>query len=46
MSSAWSDLDARVRWQGWLHDVTPAIQARQSKFIPATLNTAKIGSHY
>lgn len=32
--------------QGWLHDVTPAIQARQSEFIPATLNTAKIGSHY
>jgi multiple sugar transport system substrate-binding protein len=32
--------------QGWLHDTTPAIQARQSEFIPATLNTTKIGGKY
>jgi multiple sugar transport system substrate-binding protein len=37
---------AEFAGQGWLRDVTPAIQARQSEFIPATLNTAKIGSHY
>jgi multiple sugar transport system substrate-binding protein len=28
--------------QGWLRDVTPAINARQSEFIPSTLDTAKI----
>ncbi|HEX6459357.1 MAG TPA: ABC transporter substrate-binding protein [Thermoleophilaceae bacterium] len=28
--------------QGWLRDVTPAIQARASEFIPSTVNTAKI----
>jgi multiple sugar transport system substrate-binding protein len=32
--------------QGWLRDVTPAIQARASEFIPSTLNTTKIGSQY
>lgn len=32
--------------QGWLRDVTSAIQARQSEFIPATLNTTKIGGKY
>ncbi len=32
--------------QGWLKDVTPAIQARQSEFIPSTLNTAKINGKY
>ena len=34
---------AEFAGQGWLHDVTPAIQARQSEFIPSTLNTVKIG---
>jgi multiple sugar transport system substrate-binding protein len=29
--------------QGWLHDVTPAIQARQSEFIPNVLNTVRVG---
>src|SRR5437879_3479941 len=28
--------------QGWLRDVTPAITARQSEFIAATLNTTKM----
>jgi multiple sugar transport system substrate-binding protein len=32
--------------QGWLKDVTPAIQARQNEFIPATLNTTKINGKY
>jgi multiple sugar transport system substrate-binding protein len=32
--------------QGWLKDVTPAIQARQTEFIPSTLNTAKINGKY
>ena len=32
--------------QGWLRDTTPAIQARRSEFIPATLNTTKIGGKY
>ena len=32
--------------QGWLKDVTPAIQARQNEFIPSTLNTAKINGKY
>jgi multiple sugar transport system substrate-binding protein len=32
--------------QGWLKDVTPAIQARQNEFIPATLNTVKINGKY
>src|SRR5581483_11806013 len=32
--------------QGWLRDVTPAIQARQSEFIPSTLDTAKINGKY
>jgi multiple sugar transport system substrate-binding protein len=32
--------------QGWLRDVTPAIQARQSEFIPATLDTAKMNGKY
>ncbi|HET8672076.1 MAG TPA: ABC transporter substrate-binding protein [Thermoleophilaceae bacterium] len=32
--------------QGWLRDVSPAIQARQSEFIPSTLDTAKINGKY
>lgn len=32
--------------QGWLRDVTPAIQARQSEFIPSTLKTAQINGKY
>ncbi len=32
--------------QGWLKDVTPAIQARQNEFIASTLNTAKINGKY
>ena len=32
--------------QGWLRDVTQAIQARASEFIPSTLNTTKIGNQY
>ena len=32
--------------QGWLRDVTPAIQARQNEFIPSTLDTAKINGKY
>lgn len=32
--------------QGWLKDVTPAIQARQNEFIPSVLNTAKINGKY
>ncbi len=37
---------AEFAGQGWLHDVTPAIQARASEFIPSTLDTAKIGNQY
>ncbi|HEY2604333.1 MAG TPA: ABC transporter substrate-binding protein [Thermoleophilaceae bacterium] len=32
--------------QGWLRDVTPAIQARQSEFIPSTLKTAEINNKF
>jgi multiple sugar transport system substrate-binding protein len=32
--------------QGWLKDVTPAIQARQNEFIPSTLATTKINGKY
>jgi multiple sugar transport system substrate-binding protein len=32
--------------QGWVRDVTPAIQARQNEFIPATLGTAKANGKY
>jgi multiple sugar transport system substrate-binding protein len=32
--------------QGWLKDVTPAIQARASAFIPSTLKTAQINGKY
>jgi multiple sugar transport system substrate-binding protein len=32
--------------QGWLRDVTSAIQARQNEFIPATLGTAKANGKY
>jgi multiple sugar transport system substrate-binding protein len=32
--------------QGWLRDVTPAIDARKSEFIPSTLGTALINSKY
>ncbi|MFL5826383.1 MAG: ABC transporter substrate-binding protein [Thermoleophilaceae bacterium] len=33
---------AEFAGQNWLLDVSPAIQARQSEFIPSTVNTAKI----
>ena len=32
--------------QGWLRDVTPAIQARAAMFIPSTLATAKLSGRY
>src|SRR5215212_5607107 len=32
--------------QGWLRNTTPAIKARQSAFIPATLNTTTIDGKY
>jgi trehalose/maltose transport system substrate-binding protein len=32
--------------QGWLRDVTPAINARKSEFIPSTLGTAQINGKY
>lgn len=32
--------------QGWLRDVTPAIQARAAQFIPSTLATAKLNGRY
>jgi multiple sugar transport system substrate-binding protein len=32
--------------QGWLKDVTPAIQARQNEFVASTLDTAKINNKY
>ena len=32
--------------QGWLRDVTPAIQARAAQFIPSTLGTAKLNGRY
>ncbi len=32
--------------QGWLRDVTPAIDARKSEFIPSTLGTAQINGKY
>jgi multiple sugar transport system substrate-binding protein len=32
--------------QGWLRDVTPAIQARAAQFIPSTLATTKIDGRY
>ena len=32
--------------QGWLRNVTPAIQARQSEFIPSTLATTKVGGKF
>ena len=32
--------------QGWLRNTTSAITARKSEFIPATLNTTKIGDKY
>jgi multiple sugar transport system substrate-binding protein len=32
--------------QGWLRDVTPAINARKSEFIPSTLQTAQINDKY
>jgi multiple sugar transport system substrate-binding protein len=32
--------------QGWLKDVSPAIQARQSEFVPSTLDTTKINGKY
>jgi multiple sugar transport system substrate-binding protein len=32
--------------QGWLRNVTPALQDRQSEFIPTTLDTAKMNGKY
>jgi multiple sugar transport system substrate-binding protein len=32
--------------QGWLRDVTPAINARKSEFIPSTLGTTQINGKY
>jgi multiple sugar transport system substrate-binding protein len=32
--------------QGWLRDVTPAIEARKSEFIPSTLGTTQINGKY
>jgi multiple sugar transport system substrate-binding protein len=32
--------------QGWLRDVTPAINARKGEFIPSTLRTTQINSKY
>jgi multiple sugar transport system substrate-binding protein len=32
--------------QGWLKDVSPAIQARANEFIPSTLKTAQINGKY
>jgi multiple sugar transport system substrate-binding protein len=32
--------------QGWLRDVTPAIEARKNEFIPSTLATAQINGKY
>jgi multiple sugar transport system substrate-binding protein len=32
--------------QGWLRDVTPAIQARAAQFIPSTLATTKVDGKY
>jgi multiple sugar transport system substrate-binding protein len=32
--------------QGWLRDVTPAIQARAAQFIPSTLATTKVDGRY
>jgi multiple sugar transport system substrate-binding protein len=32
--------------QGWVRDVTPAIQARQNEFIPSTLGTVKANGKY
>jgi multiple sugar transport system substrate-binding protein len=37
---------AEFAGQNWLLDVTPAINARKSEFIPSTINTAKIGDKY
>jgi multiple sugar transport system substrate-binding protein len=37
---------AEFAGQGWLKDVTPAIQARKSEFIPSVLNTANMNGKY
>jgi multiple sugar transport system substrate-binding protein len=37
---------AEFAGQGWLKDVTPAIQARKSEFIPSVLNTAQMNGKY
>jgi multiple sugar transport system substrate-binding protein len=37
---------AEFAGQGWLRDVSPAIQARQSEFIPTVLGTAKMNGKY
>src|SRR5262249_52345054 len=37
---------AQFAAQGRLRDVSPAIQARQSEFIPPTLDTTKINGKY
>jgi multiple sugar transport system substrate-binding protein len=37
---------AEFAGQGWLRDVTPAINDRKSEFIPSTLGTAEINGKY
>ena len=37
---------AEFAGQGWLRDVTPAINDRKSEFIPSTLDTAQINGKY
>jgi multiple sugar transport system substrate-binding protein len=37
---------AQFAAQGWLRDVTPAIQARRAEFIPSTLATTNIKGKY
>ncbi len=43
MDTIWT---AEFASQGWVYDVTPVIQARQSEFIPSTLETAKYDGKY
>jgi multiple sugar transport system substrate-binding protein len=43
MDTIWT---AEFAAQGWLRDVTPAIEARKSEFIPNTLQTAQINNKY
>jgi len=43
MDTIWT---AEFAAQGWLRDVTPAINARKSEFIPSTLGTTQINGKY